>query len=69
MEDELFIDPNDGMACHLYYNRGEYPWCVRLIDTDSGNTVGLRRFRDCDSARAWVRKCLHKLTLPAVETL
>lgn len=56
--DELFIEPNDGMACHLYYTPGANPWCVRLIDIDSDNTVTLRRFSDVAKARAFVRYCL-----------
>ena len=69
MEDKLIIDPNDGMACHVYCNRGAYPWCVRLIDTESGNTVTLRRYSSIELALTFVRACLPNLTLPASESL
>ncbi len=61
MDDQLFVDSNDGMACHVYYSSGRLPYAVRLIDTDSDNTVTLRRFIDAEHAHAFVRACLPNL--------
>ena len=61
MDDQLFVDSTDGMACHVYYASGRLPYAVRLIDTDSDNTVTLRRFIDAKHAHAFVRACLPNL--------
>jgi hypothetical protein len=63
MDDHLFVDTNDNMACHVYYVSGRLPWAVRLIDTDSDNTVTLRRFIDIEHAHAFVRECLPDITV------
>jgi len=68
MDDHLFVDPNDGMACHIARD-GPYRWIVFLFDIDSGNHVETRQFCDIDAALAYVRKCLPNLTLPASETI
>lgn len=61
MDEHLFVDPIDGMACHVYYVSGRLPWTVRLIDTDSDQTVTLCRYHNIDLAHAFVRACLPNL--------
>ncbi len=61
MDEHLFIDPIDGMACHVYYIKGDNPWAVRLIDTDSDETVTLNRYPSIELAHAFVRNCLPNL--------
>ena len=58
MDDHLFVDPIDNMACHVYFSKGENPWAVRLIDTDSDETVILSRYPSIELAHAFVRACL-----------
>ena len=61
MDEHLFVDPIDGMACHVYYTKGDNPWAVRLIDTDSDQTVILSRYPSIELAHAFVRNCLPNL--------
>jgi len=61
--DEIFIDPVDNMACHLYYVPGTHAYCVRLVDTDSDNTVALHKFTSVVKARDFVQKCLPNLVV------
>jgi hypothetical protein len=61
MDEHLFVDPTDGMACHVFYVPGPYPWTVRLIDTDSDQIVTVCRYPNIDLAHAFVRSCLPNL--------
>lgn len=58
MDEHLFVDREDGMAAHVYFVPGQNPWAVRIIDTDSDNTVELRRFATVDAAHHFIRRCL-----------
>ena len=60
MDEHLFVDRTDGMAAHIWYRADDAcnPWTVRIIDTDSDNTVELRRFASVEAAHQFIRRCL-----------
>ena len=60
MDDHIFIDREYGIACHLTYRFDDNvrPWTVRFIDSDSNQTIELRRFASENSAIRFIQQCL-----------
>jgi hypothetical protein len=52
--DQLFVDSEYNMSAHVF-RKNNGCWCVRLIDNDSDNVVGVRIFTDKLRAIAYAR--------------